>query len=221
MFKLFGAAALLAVVLSGCSSTTGPINKAPETASRSWYCADNASSDELWLCSKNPVNDGQPAAVNAPVVKAPAAQLKAPAAKLTAPAAKLPAPAARSKAPAAKSKAPAAKLTAPAAKLTAPAASNKVPAAPIKTPHPLSGYLVQLGAFSTLQVAEQQAQQIAQELNLGSDVQVTEITSQGTAFWVVFLGHYQNRAAADVAAKKLGINYWVRSMRSLANAAAQ
>ena len=193
MFKLFGAAALLAVVLSGCSSTTGPINKAPETASRSWYCADNASSDELWLCSKNPVNDGQPAAVNAPVVKAPAAQLKAPAAK----------------------------LTAPAAKLTAPAASNKVPAAPIKTPHPLSGYLVQLGAFSTLQVAEQQAQQIAQELNLGSDVQVTEITSQGTAFWVVFLGHYQNRAAADVAAKKLGINYWVRSMRSLANAAAQ
>ena len=214
MFKLFGAAALLAVVLSGCSSATGPINKAPETASRSWYCADNASSDELWLCSKNPVNDGQPAAVNAPVVKAPAAQLKAPAAKLTA-------PAARSKAPAAKSKAPAAKLTAPAAKLTAPAASNKVPAAPIKTPHPLSGYLVQLGAFSTLQVAEQQAQQIAQELNLGSDVQVTEITSQGTAFWVVFLGHYQNRAAADVAAKKLGINYWVRSMRSLANAAAQ
>ncbi len=207
MFKLFGAAALLAVVLSGCSSTTGPINKAPETASRSWYCADNASSDELWLCSKNPVNDGQPAAVNAPVVKAPAAQL-------TAPAAKLPAPAARSKAPAAKSKAP-------AAKLTAPAASNKVPAASIKTPHPLSGYLVQLGAFSTLQVAEQQAQQIAQELNLGSDVQVTEITSQGTAFWVVFLGHYQNRAAADVAAKKLGINYWVRSMRSLANAAAQ
>ena len=207
MFKLFGAAALLAVVLSGCSSTTGPINKAPETASRSWYCADNASSDELWLCSKNPVNDGQPAAVNAPVVKAPAAQLKAPAAKLTA-------PAARSKAPAAKSKAP-------AAKLTAPAASNKVPAAPIKTPHPLSGYLVQLGAFSALQVAEQQAQQIAQELNLGSDVQVTEITSQGTAFWVVFLGHYQNRAAADVAAKKLGINYWVRSMRSLANAAAQ
>lgn len=186
MFKLFGAAALLAVVLIGCSSTTGPINKAPETASRSWYCADNASSDELWLCSKNPVNDGQPAAVNAPVVKAPAAQLKA-----------------------------------PAAKLTAPAASNKVPAAPIKTPHPLSGYLVQLGAFSTLQVAEQQAQQIAQELNLGSDVQVTEITSQGTAFWVVFLGHYQNRAAADVAAKKLGINYWVRSMRSLANAAAQ
>ena len=207
MFKLFGAAALLAVVLSGCSSTTGPINKAPETASRSWYCADNASSDELWLCSKNPVNDGQPAAVNAPVVKAPAAQLKAPAAKLTA-------PAARSKALAAKSKAP-------AAKLTAPAASNKVPAAPIKTPHPLSGYLVQLGAFSALQVAEQQAQQIAQELNLGSDVQVTEITSQGTAFWVVFLGHYQNRAAADVAAKKLGINYWVRSMRSLANAAAQ
>ena len=207
MFKLFGAAALLAVVLSGCSSTTGPINKAPETASRSWYCADNASSDELWLCSKNPVNDGQPAAVNAPVVKVPAAQLKAPAAKLTA-------PAARSKALAAKSKAP-------AAKLTAPAASNKVPAASIKTPHPLSGYLVQLGAFSTLQVAEQQAQQIAQELNLGSDVQVTEITSQGTAFWVVFLGHYQNRAAADVAAKKLGINYWVRSMRSLANAAAQ
>ncbi len=207
MFKLFGAAALLAVVLSGCSSTTGPINKAPETASRSWYCADNASSDELWLCSKNPVNDGQPAAVNAPVVKVPAAQLKAPAAKLTA-------PAARSKALAAKSKAP-------AAKLTAPAASNKVPAAPIKTPHPLSGYLVQLGAFSALQVAEQQAQQIAQELNLGSDVQVTEITSQGTAFWVVFLGHYQNRAAADVAAKKLGINYWVRSMRSLANAAAQ
>jgi|TARA_B110000977_G_scaffold34192_1_gene45640 septal ring-binding cell division protein DamX len=207
LFKLFGAAALLAVVLSGCSSTTGPINKAPETASRSWYCADNASSDELWLCSKNPVNDGQPAAVNAPVVKVPAAQLKAPAAKLTA-------PAARSKALAAKSKAP-------AAKLTAPAASNKVPAAPIKTPHPLSGYLVQLGAFSALQVAEQQAQQIAQELNLGSDVQVTEITSQGTAFWVVFLGHYQNRAAADVAAKKLGINYWVRSMRSLANAAAQ
>ena len=207
MFKLFGAAALLAVVLSGCSSTTGPINKAPETASRSWYCADNASSDELWLCSKNPVNDGQPAAVNAPVVKVSAAQLKAPAAKLTA-------PAARSKALAAKSKAP-------AAKLTAPAASNKVPVAPIKTPHPLSGYLVQLGAFSTLQVAEQQAQQIAQELNLGSDVQVTEITSQGTAFWVVFLGHYQNRAAADVAAKKLGINYWVRSMRSLANAAAQ
>ena len=207
MFKLFGAAALLAVVLSGCSSTTGPINKAPETASRSRYCADNASSDELWLCSKNPVNDGQPAAVNAPVVKVPAAQLKAPAAKLTA-------PAARSKALAAKSKAP-------AAKLTAPAASNKVPAAPIKTPHPLSGYLVQLGAFSALQVAEQQAQQIAQELNLGSDVQVTEITSQGTAFWVVFLGHYQNRAAADVAAKKLGINYWVRSMRSLANAAAQ
>jgi septal ring-binding cell division protein DamX len=80
---------------------------------------------------------------------------------------------------------------------------------------------VQQGAFSALQVAEQQAQQIAQELNLGSDVQVTEITSQGTAFWVVFLGHYQNRAAADVAAKNLGINYWVRSMRSLANAAAQ
>ena len=173
MFKLFSAAALLAVVLSGCSSTIGPINKAPETASRFWYCADNASSDELWLCSKNQVNDGQPAAGNAAVVKAPAAEIKTPAAKLTA--------------PAARSKAPAAQL--------------KVPAAPIKPPHPLSGYLLQLGAFSTLQVAEQQAQQIAQELNSGSDVQVTEITSQGTAFWVVFLGHYQNRAAADVVAK--------------------
>lgn len=166
MFKLFSAAALLAVVLSGCSSTIGPINKAPETASRFWYCADNASSDELWLCSKNQVNDGQPAAGNAAVVKAPAAEIKTPAAR---------------------SKAPAAQL--------------KVPAAPIKPPHPLSGYLAQLGAFSTLQVAEQQAQQIAQELNSGSDVQVTEITSQGTAFWVVFLGHYQNRAAADVVAK--------------------
>lgn len=118
-------------------------------------------------------------------------------------------------------KAPVARSKAPAAKLTAPAAQLKVPAAPNKTSRPLSGYLVQLGAFSNLQVAEQQAQQIAEELSLGSDVQVTEITSQGTAFWVVFLGHYQNRAAAEVAAKKLGINYWVRSMRSLANAAAQ
>ena len=95
-------------------------------------------------------------------------------------------------------------------------------AAPAKTEQslptkslPTTGYSLQLGAY----LSRQQAEEAAADMVLSGTLEVREIISQGRAFSVILLGHYPTRNEAEAAAQNLTISYWVRSMRSLADAA--
>jgi septal ring-binding cell division protein DamX len=81
----------------------------------------------------------------------------------------------------------------------------------------LSGYTIQLGAFDN----PEQAQTVAAGLGVEGDIQIRQIISRGTTFSVILMGQYSSRAEANAVAETLSINYWVRSLRSLVNAAVQ
>ena len=81
----------------------------------------------------------------------------------------------------------------------------------------LYGYTIQLGAFDN----PEQAQTVAAGLGVEGDIQIRQIISRGTTFSVIVMGQYSSRAEANAVAETLSINYWVRSLRSLVNAAVQ
>jgi septal ring-binding cell division protein DamX len=81
----------------------------------------------------------------------------------------------------------------------------------------LSGYTIQLGAFDN----PEQAQTVAAGLGVEGDIQIRQIISRGTTFSVILMGQYSSRADANAVAETLSINYWIRSLRSLVNAAVQ
>lgn len=76
------------------------------------------------------------------------------------------------------------------------------------------GYSLQLGAYGS----RQKAREVAENLDLEGDVQVREILVNGRTFAIILWGQYASRDAAEAAAQALTINYWVRSMRSVADA---
>ena len=84
------------------------------------------------------------------------------------------------------------------------------------------GYSIQLGAYASVQIAAKVVDQMA----LDGDVNVVEVLSSGKIFSAVLLGHYPSRAAAQVIADRLStqrpeIRYWIRSMRSIRDAAVE
>ena len=95
-----------------------------------------------------------------------------------------------------------------------------VPASPLVDQS--SGYSIQLGAFANVQIAAEMVDHMA----IDGDVNVVEVLSTGKTFSVVLLGHYPSRAAAQVIADRLTsqrpeIRYWIRSMRSVRDAAVE
>lgn len=97
---------------------------------------------------------------------------------------------------------------------------SEVPASPPEFQS--SGYSIQLGAYANGQIAAKMVDQMA----LDGDVNVVEVLSGGKTFSVVLLGHYPSRGSAQVIADHLTsqqpeIRYWIRSMRSVRDAAVE
>lgn len=106
----------------------------------------------------------------------------------------------------------------PAAARSEPMPAPQPAAASSEVQEPkLSGYTIQLGAFDN----PEQAQTVAAGLGVEGDIQIRQIISRGTTFSVILMGQYSSRAEANAVAETLSINYWVRSLRSLINAAVQ
>ena len=76
---------------------------------------------------------------------------------------------------------------------------------------------MRLGAFDS----PDKARRVAAALDVEGGIQTTQNLSRGTTFAETLMGQYASRAEADAVAETLGINYWVRSLRSLADATVQ
>ncbi|MGB0669503.1 MAG: SPOR domain-containing protein [Porticoccaceae bacterium] len=188
-------------VLGGCSSAPTPIKVAPNGEYIGWHCEGDISSDEHWRCDKKTLKNGVLVTTATAVEAMPEASVIE--------ADPNPAPAAVS-----------APVAVPeTASAPAPKALEVEPeSAPSKQPAPSvdsnSGYSIQLGAFDS----PEQARARAAELGLEGNSQIRRIVSGGRVFNVVLLGQYVSRSEAEAAAEMLGIDYWVRSLRSLADA---
>ena len=85
-----------------------------------------------------------------------------------------------------------------------------------------SGYSIQLGAYANPQIAARVVEQMA----VDGDIDVVEVLSNGKTFSIVLLGQYPSRAEAQNIADRLTsqrpeIRYWIRSMRSVRDAAVE
>ena len=85
-----------------------------------------------------------------------------------------------------------------------------------------SGYTIQLGAYANAQIAAK----IVDQMAVDGDIDVVEVLSNGKTFSIVLLGQYPSRAEAQNIAERLtsqqpGIRYWIRSMRSVRDAAVE
>ena len=85
-----------------------------------------------------------------------------------------------------------------------------------------SGYSIQLGAYANAQIAAR----IVEQMAINGDIDVVEVLSNGKTFSIVLLGQYPSRAEAQNIADRLTsqrpeIRYWIRSMRSVRDAAVE
>ena len=85
-----------------------------------------------------------------------------------------------------------------------------------------SGYSIQLGAYANAQIAAR----IVEQMAIDGDIDVVEVLSSGKTFSIVLLGQYPSRAEAQNIADRLTsqrpeIRYWIRSMRSVRDAAVE
>ena len=191
------AVTLLITGLSGCTSGPTPSKVAPNGKYIGWYCEGDISSDEHWRCDKKTLKEGLlvTTATAVEAVVESASEPASPVASETTPVAATPGPTADAVDPEPRSSA-----------LEVQDSTD-----------PTSGYTIQLGAFDS----PEQAQTVVAGLGVEGDIKIREILSRGTTFSVILMGHYFSRSQANAVAETLGINYWVRSMRSLADAAAQ
>jgi len=84
-----------------------------------------------------------------------------------------------------------------------------------------SGFTIQLGAYTSRQIAES----VADSFEVDGLLKTVDIMTNGQRFSVVILGQYSTKEQAQQAAEQLNetsddkqINYWIRSMRSLLDA---
>lgn len=83
-----------------------------------------------------------------------------------------------------------------------------------------SGFTIQIGAFASREVAAS----VIDDLVLEGDIQIVDTLVNGQPYSVVVLGQYSSREEAQQGAAQLAaqqVNYWIRSMRSLRDAAVQ
>jgi septal ring-binding cell division protein DamX len=196
LIRILFTTAVLLGTLPGCSSTVVPAKVGPNGEYIGWHCSGDITSESDWRCEQKTLKDGKVVTAAAPP---PAA-----------------APVAQS------SQEPTQEPVKESAPIVESVPSPVAEAAPAKTEQslptkslPTTGYSLQLGAY----LSRQQAEEAAADMVLSGTLEVREIISQGRAFSVILLGHYPTRNEAEAAAQNLTISYWVRSMRSLADAA--
>jgi septal ring-binding cell division protein DamX len=83
-----------------------------------------------------------------------------------------------------------------------------------------SGFTIQLGAFANREVAAS----VIEGLALEGDIQIINTTVNGQRYSVIIFGRYSSREEAELNTDQLAAkqdNYWIRSMRSLRDAAVQ
>lgn len=110
----------------------------------------------------------------------------------------------------------------PVTEAPAPAVVSEPVSEPSSQPAmPDSGFTVQLGAYTSRQIAES----VANSFKIDGPLKTVDIMTNGQRFSVVILGQYSTKEQAQQAAEQLNetldgkqINYWVRSMRSLLDA---
>jgi septal ring-binding cell division protein DamX len=185
--------------LTACSSNKPPPKIAPNGEYMGWHCGIDPTAESHWRCDRKAFIDG--AIVTAETAVESALE--------------------GTQSPSSASSVPPAVKTVKVAELQVQVETEpKFTAEPVFKPEAettasISGYGLQLGAYASREKAEQ----VAQSMILDEDIQVRAIMSNGRALWVIVLGPYQTRVDAEVAAKPLITNYWIRSMRSLADAA--
>ena len=83
-----------------------------------------------------------------------------------------------------------------------------------------SGFTIQLGAFANREVAAS----VIEGLALEGNIQIVDTMVNGQRYSVVIMGQYSSREEAELSTGQLAlqqVNYWIRSMRSLRDAAVQ
>jgi septal ring-binding cell division protein DamX len=201
LLRLLIAVTVLTIGLSGCSSNPAPIKVAPNGEYIGWHCEGDISSDEHWRCDKKTLKDGVLVTTVTAAEMVPETAPEQAANKV-------------SSADADENLQPRA-VSEPRAVQSAPIQDAEI--AESELAYSSSGYSIQLGAYDS----PDKALDASRNLGLEGDIQIRQILSKGREFSVILLGQYPNRAKADAAAQALGVNYWVRSMRSLANATVQ
>ncbi len=79
---------------------------------------------------------------------------------------------------------------------------------------------MQLGAYLSQKMAEQAAEQAADNIRLtGGELRVRDIVDAERYLFVLVYGQYSSRQQAEIATEQLielnpGLNYWVRSIAS-------
>lgn len=178
--------------LSACSSSVVPSKVGPNGEYIGWHCSGDIASEGNWHCEEKVLKDGQVVTLVGPtaVAKAETEQAQAISADRQVPD----------------------EVESTQQQQTAVAKTS----VDVEPNYPTSGYSLQLGAYRS----RQQAEQAAENMLLSGPFEIRDIISQGKPFSVILLGHYATRSEAESAAQYLTINYWIRSMRSLADARA-
>ena len=191
MIRILCTTAILLGSLAGCSSTVVPAKVGPTGEYIGWHCSGDITSESNWNCEQKTLKDGKVVTAAVPP------QAAAPAA------------------PSNQEPAQEEPIKENASSPVTDAAPAETVSAKTQPSLPTTGYSLQLGAY----LSRQQAEEVAADMVLSGTLEVREIMSQGRAFSVILLGHYPTRSDAEAAAQNLTISYWVRSMRSLADAA--
>lgn len=191
MIRILCTTAILLGTLAGCSSTVVPAKVGPTGEYIGWHCSGDITSESNWNCEQKTLKDGKVVTAAVPP-------------KAAAPAA-----------PSNQEPAQGEPIKENAPSLVTEAAPAETVSAKTHPSLPTTGYSLQLGAY----LSRQQAEEVAADMVLSGTLEVREIMSQGRAFSVILLGHYPTRSDAEAVAQNLTISYWVRSMRSLADAA--
>jgi len=197
VFKLQWITLLLLAGLAGCTSNFVPAEVGPDGEYIGWHCEGDVSSRDHWRCEKKTMKEGV-------LVSSPAVAVKEGESVIEELATDEPV-----------TEAPVKEAPAPAVVSEPVSESSSQPALPD------SGFTVQLGAYTSRQIAES----VANSFKIDGPLKTVDIMTNGQRFSVVILGQYSTKEQAQQAAEQLNetldgkqINYWVRSMRSLLDA---
>jgi septal ring-binding cell division protein DamX len=179
--------------LSACSSSKPPPKIAPNGEYMGWHCGVDPTAASNWRCDKKVFIDGTIVTAETAVESKVDIQPSSSPMPVT----------------------PVVRSSEPKSETQFDSTPETISQSEPQTADSMSGYGLQLGAYASRQKAEQ----IAQSMILDEDIQIRGIMSNGRVLWVILMGPYPTRGDAEIAAQPLVTNYWIRSMRSLANAA--
>ena len=197
MFKLLWLTPLLLAGLTGCTSNFVPADVGPDGEYIGWHCEGDVSSRDHWRCEKKTMKDG--VLVSSPAVPVEDKESVIEESLVEKPVTEEPV------------------TEEPAPAVVSEPDSDSSPQPTLQN----SGFTIQLGAYTSRQIAES----VADSIQIDGPLKTVDILTNGQRFSVVILGQYSTKEQAQQAAEQLSetpdgkqINYWVRSMRSLLDA---